>query len=375
MGLETVTYISDIVATNPVGATDPKSQGDDHIRNIKAALLATFAAITGAVTATHTELNYLHGATGVTGTGNTVRSASPTFTGTPVVPDAWLTYAKINNAAAVSLLGRSANSSGVLADIAAGANDRILSRTSNALGFTQLTAGMFPSTVVPDAALSANVPLLNAANAFTADQSIAHSGATTLSIKASDANPGYVGFGYSGSLAAYVGVSGGAGNLINGSSAGDLCLRSDAASLRFGPSGGSVFTISTGGVLTTPNAVSTEVGFKGLPPVSGKDTSAPASSFTLALVHAGCAIALANGCAVTIPPNSSVAFPIGTVIKLYGYASGGGAYTVVRGSGVNLSWAGTNFVNADRNMGPDLAIAYLHKIDTNVWIIDGVNIS
>lgn len=63
MGLETGSYISALVATNPVGATDPKSQGDDHLRFIKAKLLETFPNITGAVTATHTELNLVAGAT------------------------------------------------------------------------------------------------------------------------------------------------------------------------------------------------------------------------------------------------------------------------------------------------------------------------
>lgn len=66
MGLETATYISDLVATNPVGATDPKSQGDDHIRLVKSTVKATFANITGAVTATHTELNVLDGITAST---------------------------------------------------------------------------------------------------------------------------------------------------------------------------------------------------------------------------------------------------------------------------------------------------------------------
>lgn len=61
MGLEAATYISQLVASNPVGATDPRSQGDDHLRLIKAVLLATLPALTGAVTATHTELNQLHG--------------------------------------------------------------------------------------------------------------------------------------------------------------------------------------------------------------------------------------------------------------------------------------------------------------------------
>lgn len=63
MALESATYISDLVSTNPVGATDPKSQGDDHIRLIKAAVKATFPNVSGAVTPTHTELNYVDGVT------------------------------------------------------------------------------------------------------------------------------------------------------------------------------------------------------------------------------------------------------------------------------------------------------------------------
>lgn len=56
MPLESGTYISDLVSTNPAAA-DSVGQADDHLRFIKATLLASFAAITGAVTATHTQLN------------------------------------------------------------------------------------------------------------------------------------------------------------------------------------------------------------------------------------------------------------------------------------------------------------------------------
>jgi len=81
MGLETGTYISDLNASNPIHATDPVSQGDDHIRLIKSVLLATFPNVDGAVNFTPTEANLLDGLTGVTGSGNLVASASPTFTG------------------------------------------------------------------------------------------------------------------------------------------------------------------------------------------------------------------------------------------------------------------------------------------------------
>lgn len=83
-----------------------------------------------------------------------------------------VTFAKLQNADAVSVLGRSANSSGVMDEIAAGANDRILRRTGDALNFGQLTAGMFPNTVVPDAALSSNVALEDAPNVFSVSQRV-----------------------------------------------------------------------------------------------------------------------------------------------------------------------------------------------------------
>jgi len=62
MALETTTYINGLVTTNPTAA-DPKSQGDDHIRLIKAAIKSTFTAITGAINTTHTELNFVQGVT------------------------------------------------------------------------------------------------------------------------------------------------------------------------------------------------------------------------------------------------------------------------------------------------------------------------
>jgi len=65
MALESTTYIDGLVATNPTG-TDPRSQGDDHIRLVKSAVKATFPSITGAVTSTHAELNKLDGYTGTT---------------------------------------------------------------------------------------------------------------------------------------------------------------------------------------------------------------------------------------------------------------------------------------------------------------------
>jgi len=41
MGLESASFVNDLVTTNP-GATDAKAQGDDHLRLIKAALKSSF---------------------------------------------------------------------------------------------------------------------------------------------------------------------------------------------------------------------------------------------------------------------------------------------------------------------------------------------
>jgi len=54
MGLETGTYVGDLVITNPT-SSDPKSQGDDHLRLIKSVLRESFAGFTGAVIVTGTD--------------------------------------------------------------------------------------------------------------------------------------------------------------------------------------------------------------------------------------------------------------------------------------------------------------------------------
>ncbi len=62
MALESATYISDLVTTNPTGS-DSRATADDHIRLLKSTIKTTFPNVTGAVTPTHTELNYVDGVT------------------------------------------------------------------------------------------------------------------------------------------------------------------------------------------------------------------------------------------------------------------------------------------------------------------------
>ena len=63
MGLETASYISQLVDTNPV-VGDAVGEGDDHLRLIKAVLKTQFPNLTAAaVNYNVTELNLLDGVT------------------------------------------------------------------------------------------------------------------------------------------------------------------------------------------------------------------------------------------------------------------------------------------------------------------------
>ena len=85
MGLETATYISQLVDTNPT-SSDPVSQGDDHLRLIKEVLQAQFTTLgAAAVTTTAAELNLLDGVTAVgdaSGPGSSTDNAIARFDGT-----------------------------------------------------------------------------------------------------------------------------------------------------------------------------------------------------------------------------------------------------------------------------------------------------
>ena len=64
MAKETATYISQLVATNPV-ASDSVSVGDDHLRMLKTVLKTQFSGLTGttAISSSEAELNILDGVT------------------------------------------------------------------------------------------------------------------------------------------------------------------------------------------------------------------------------------------------------------------------------------------------------------------------
>lgn len=83
MTVESATYINSLNALWPL-AGDSRAEGDDHIRLVKAAIKATWANVTGAVTATHTQMNHLVGVTSAIQTQLDAKGAvaGQTWTGT-----------------------------------------------------------------------------------------------------------------------------------------------------------------------------------------------------------------------------------------------------------------------------------------------------
>lgn len=103
-------------------------------------------------------------------------------------------------------------------------------------------------------------------------------------------------------------------------------------------------------------------------PITTKDTDA-----TFAMDDSGRTWRHTSGSAhaYTIPPNSSVAYPIGTVLVIRNVGSG--AVTLTRGSGVALRIAGTS---TDSNkVVTQWGYVSLLKEDTNTWVATGAGIS
>ena len=88
--------------------------------------------------------------------------ASPTFTGTVVLPAAQVTYANIQNVAGLSVVGRTANTSGVGGDVTAGVDGDVLRRSGTTLGF-----GAIPQASVTNLATDLGLKAPLASPVFT----------------------------------------------------------------------------------------------------------------------------------------------------------------------------------------------------------------
>ena len=119
-----------------------------------------------------------------------------------------------------------------------------------------------------------------------------------------------------------------------------------------------------GDVLTAANVNSITEGVNDL--AFGVLNAQTGTTYTLALTDVAKVVTLTNGSAITltVPLNSSVAFPIGTQILLY--QGGAGNVTISPAAGVTIRSDG-----AKLKLNAQYAVAGLLKLGTDEWVAFG----
>jgi hypothetical protein len=121
---------------------------------------------------------------------------------------------------------------------------------------------------------------------------------------------------------------------------------------------------------TTPAINATNLGnietgiFEAHTQIGGLNTQT--TSYTLVLADAGKSVELNNAGAttLTVPPNSTVAFPVGTIVEVF--RLGAGAVTVVAGGGVTIRSPGGLL-----GLRVQYSTASLRKRATDEWVLAG----
>jgi hypothetical protein len=119
-------------------------------------------------------------------------------------------------------------------------------------------------------------------------------------------------------------------------------------------------------VVSRSNLLATEVGYAGLPRVTDND------DHTFALSDAGCHLNYqgTGGHTITIPANSSVAFPQGTTLTVTNFGSAAITIAITTDS-LLLAGVGTTGSRTLARYG----IATIIKIDSTAWAIAGPGVS
>lgn len=100
--------------------------------------------------------------------------------------------------------------------------------------------------------------------------------------------------------------------------------------------------------------------------LAGADAQQQAASYTLVLADAGRVVEVTAGTTVdvTVPPNSSVAFQIGTVIEIC--QIGAGSVALLPGAGVTLDTPTSTLVSRAQ-----FSTIGLRKRGTDEWLVSG----
>lgn len=369
MPLESGTYISDLNATNPVGATDPKSQGDDHIRLIKNVLKSTFPSLSAAVMLTANQLNYLAGANGNTGTGNVVFSNSPAFTGNVIVTGT-LSSANLSpnggaNSNALVGLTRIDGTANTFArsDSAPALNVAIVPTWTGVHTFSAkpvLSAGFTSSGVsTVTAASGAALTVTGAAGAIAS---------TVVSGLASNASGADIQVNRAGSTVNQL-QQGPTISLFDNTNTTASSLQQSGGQTELWQFNGSwiqQWRITTSSIFQARDQAGSmqDVGWRDAP------LNAFNANYTTVMGDRGKAMEAIAGMTFTIASNASVAYPVGAVLTFIN-ASGGNISIAIASDSLTLAGTATTGTRTLVNAGIATAI----KIGATSWLIAGTGLS
>jgi hypothetical protein len=253
-----------------------------------------------------------------TGTGLT--GGPITTTGTVSVATNGITDTLFRQSAAYAVVGRSASTTGNVADITAGSDHQVLRRSGTALGFGAVA--------------------LNQANAITGTLPVGNGGT------------GITSFG--------TGVATALGANVSGS--GGIALTTSPSLTT------PVLGTPTSGTLSNCTVDGTNsVGFRNIP------QQAQNANYTLVLADSGKHIYKDNTTAYTwtIPANSSVNYPVGTAITFVNGGASGNITIAITSDTMRLAGAGTTGSRTLAGYGVATAI----KVASTAWIISGTGLT
>ena len=95
----------------------------------------------------------------------------------------------------------------------------------------------------------------------------------------------------------------------------------------------------------------------------GTVTTTTSTGYTLVITDASVVLSAASASTLTVPPSSSVAFPIGTTIQIMNGLSTSNNVTVSGGSGVTLRYSSTN------NVFSQYSSRTIKKVATDTWFL------
>lgn len=406
MALETATYISDLVATNPT-STDPKSQGDDHLRLIKAAVKATFPNVTGAVTASHADINQLTGTTnlsavaGLASAGLMTRTGPGTVAARVIVGGAGVTVTNADGVDGNPTISMSPT---------VGAGDMLGPPSAvdgNLVAFDGTSGKLLKDSGIPkpSGTIVGTTDTQTLTNKTLGSGSTWQGNAVGVAYGGTGANTlsGIVkGNGSSAFTAAtpdtdYVTPSG-TGTLYNKTFSGSCTWNGNAVGVAYGGTGVTSLTgmvkgngtgafsaavagtdyVAPSGALGTPASGNlsncsvdgaNEIGYRNIPQVS------KSAAYALVLSDAGKHIyhpsADTTARTWTIPSNASVAYPIGTAITFVNDSSAGTITLAITSDTLVMSPSGST---GSRTLAAN-GVATAIKVTSTRWVISGTGLS